>query len=49
MHRIKLQINGLSGHCSQLDFHPSPEVQQQEVYLVVPLKLPKPPLTIPNS
>ena len=30
MHHIKLQINGPSGHChcSHLDFHPPPEVQQ---------------------
>ena len=25
---IKLQINGPSGHCSHLDFHPPPEVEQ---------------------
>ena len=28
MHHTKLQINGPSGHCSHLDFHPPPEVQQ---------------------
>ena len=27
-HHTKLQINGPSGHCSNLDFHPPPEVQQ---------------------
>ena len=28
VHHTKLQINGPSGHCSHLDFHPPPEVQQ---------------------
>ena len=27
-HDTKLHINGPSGHCSHLDFHPTPEVQQ---------------------
>ena len=27
VHHTKLQINGHSGHCSHLDFHPPPEVQ----------------------
>ena len=28
VHHTKLQINGPSGHCSHLDFHSPPELQQ---------------------
>ena len=28
VHHTKLQVNGPSGHCSHLDFHSPPEVQQ---------------------
>ncbi len=34
VHHTKLQINGPSGHCSHLDFHPPPEVLQPSLFMI---------------